>query len=83
MIVAALIAGALLVCVAVAGVACYRAFALPAMKPLSPEQLVLCRRILATGRAYPFLCRAMTRRGECACQPCPLRHLVLEPDSRA
>ena len=83
MLLAVVVAGVLVVGIAVAGAACYRAFAVPNMKPLSAEQLVLCRRILATGRAYPFMCRAMIRRGECACQPCPLRRLALEPRSGA
>ncbi|MCK4543434.1 MAG: hypothetical protein KAU17_14480 [Spirochaetales bacterium] len=38
---------------AIAGLICYRTLALPNMKPLTKEEIELCRGIVEKGKGYP------------------------------
>lgn len=69
--IALIVVGAVVIGTAVAGIICYYTLALPNMKPLTAEELALCRRIVAKRQGYPWLCRRAVRTGMCACQPCP------------
>jgi hypothetical protein len=53
-----------------AGIICYERFAVPAMLPLAEQDLELCRRVVARGRAIPWVCRHALKTGLCPCQPC-------------
>jgi hypothetical protein len=55
---------------AIAGLICYRTLALPNMKPLTQEEIELCRGIVEKGKGYPWMCRHAVKTGKCACLPC-------------
>ncbi len=66
------IMGGLILIFAVAGVVCYRLFAVPAMRPLSVADRALCARIVGEGRGIFWVCRHALKSGQCPCQPCAM-----------
>jgi hypothetical protein len=64
------IVAAAIALVAIGGFVSYRLLAVPAMKPLSEEQVALCRSIVERRQGYPWMCRHAVKTGLCACQPC-------------
>ena len=65
----------------VAGIICFRAFALPAMRPLEEEDRAICSRLVKQGKAYPFLCAYSIKRRMCPCQPCPMVAAARDSDA--
>ena len=64
------IAAGAIVLLAIGGFVSYRVLAVPAMRPLSEEDLAACRLIVERRQGYPWMCRHAVKTGLCACQPC-------------
>jgi hypothetical protein len=57
----------------IASVVAYFTLAVPAMRkapPLPDGDVEYCRRVVAQGRGYPWVCVRGVRTGRCPCQPC-------------
>ena len=48
----------------------YYTYAVHHGKPLSPEELEICKKILRERKAYPFVCKLSIKYGKCPCLPC-------------
>jgi hypothetical protein len=73
MIVALCVVGGLVLLLLAASLAAYLTLAVPAMKKapaLSAEDLEACRKVVAAGKGYPWVCRRALKTGTCPCQPC-------------
>jgi hypothetical protein len=47
-----------------------RKLMIPNAKPLSDEEIAICRKIVEQRRGYPYVCRWAVRHGACPCLPC-------------
>jgi hypothetical protein len=67
---ALVVVGVFVLALTIAGLVCYRAFAVPAMRPLSPTDLALCAQIVRERKGIVWVCRNALQTGQCPCRPC-------------
>lgn len=65
-----IIIGSFILLSAIAGIICYHKLAVPNRKPLSEDEVKICKEIIRSGKAYPFMCRQAVKLGMCPCLPC-------------
>lgn len=66
----AMIGAVLLAALGIASFACYRTLAVPDTKPVSQENLLLCRSVVRRRGGYPWVYTNALKTGMCPCQPC-------------